>query len=1106
MNDVGKWLGDLGLRQYAEAFAAQDIDGSVLSELTDADLEKLGVGSLGHRKRLLKAIAALQANSADPRLAATSTQPEGVAASSAPSSAAVSPSTAGQTAERRQLTVMFCDLVGSTALSGQLDPEDLQQVIGGYHSAVAGVVAPYEGHVAQFLGDGVLVYFGYPRAHEDDPIRAVRAALEVIKTVEKLRPHGDTELQTRIGIATGPVVVGQIGAGTPAAEQSATGETPNLAARLQGQAQPGEIVLSDETRKLVGAAFELQSLGKLDLKGIALPVGAWRITGESRAASRFEAQHSQGLTGFVGRDSEVSMLLERWAMARDGEGQVVLLSGEAGIGKSRIMQTLRERLHAEPNTTVLLQGSPYFANSALYPVAQALERMAGVVAADSSDLRIAKLEQGLGRQCVVLEPESFGQVLRVLGLPDGGRVAAGQTPQQGKALTLSALIELLLGLAKTKPVLFLIEDAHWIDPTTEELLTLALDRLREASVLIMVTCRPEYVPSWGNPSHLTKLTLNRLGHKQCAALIQAVTGGKSVPAEVLAEIVRKTDGIPLFVEELTKTVVESGLLHETAAGYELKGPLPALAIPSSLKDSLMARLDRLAPAKEVAQLGAAIGREFSHRLLVAIMSAAADGLNEALDELVRAELVFRRGAAPDAIYTFKHALVRDTAYNSMVRSQRVLCHRQIAAAIEQTEPETAAAHPELLAHHHQEAGEARRAWPLWVRAGDAAAAKGANSEAAKHYFAALALLGSPGESIGSDDDRLAILSKRGEALMNSDGFAATSTLACMNETTQVAERLGRLDDHVAALVVAGPATMYAKGRFRAAVEVMEGFTASQVASLLPRNRVRYLCFLGIACFLLGDLERSWAMLDETRRLDDLDPSTSAYAIGGAVPAMVIRAYLARNRAIAGDIPRVLSLVEDMQVLAAREKHPPTVAWAMQMNAWAALLAGRPNEGERYASEAIEFGQRFGLRTRVGNARVSLGRAQILLHDVEGGIQNARDGLLLWRETGGLFHCSEYAALIASSLVEVGRSDAALEFIEYGEKVQAECDERFFVPELKRLRGCWLESQGDFAGARAAFDAALTGARAMGAGMFEASALRDLARLSITNGSSQSPVA
>lgn len=435
----------------------------------------------------------------------------------------------------------------------------------------------------------------------------------------------------------------------------------------------------------------------------------------------------------------------------------------------------------------------------------------------------------------------------------------------------------------------------------------------------------------------------------------------------------------------------------------------------------------------------------------------------------------------------------------------MLRHRQIAAAIEQTEPQTATSHPELLAHHYKEAGEARLAWPLWVRAGDAAAAKGANSEAAKHYLAALALIGSPGESIGSDDDRLAILFKRGEALMNSDGYAASSTLACMNEATGLAAKLGRLDDHIAALGLAMP-VMYAKGHFRAAVRVLEGLTDSQVASLLPHNRVRYLIFLGIASFHLGELERSWIILEEARRLDDIDPSTSAYPTGGVAPAILIRAYSARNRAIAGDIPRAVSLVDDMQVLAAREKHPPTVAWAMQVKAWVALLARRPSDSERYARESIEFAQRFGLRTRVGTSQISLGRAQILLHDVEGGIQTARDGLLLWREAGGLFHCSEYAGLIALSLVKVGRSDAALEFIEYGEKVQAECDERFYGPELKRLRGCWLESQGDFAGARVAFDAALAGARQMGAGMFEASALRDLARLSTTIGGGQSPVA
>ncbi|HSW25402.1 MAG TPA: adenylate/guanylate cyclase domain-containing protein, partial [Burkholderiaceae bacterium] len=639
---------------------------------------------------------------------------------------------------------MFCDLVGSTALSSRLDPEDLQQFIRTYHATVVAAAAPYAGHIAQFLGDGVLMYFGYPQAHEDEAARAVRSALSIVKALKTQRFHGDTELQTRIGIATGRVVIGEIGAGTAAAERSASGETPNLAARLQAHAKPGEIVLADDTRKLLGESFALESLGRLELKGFAAPEVAWRVLGERTAATRFEAQHMQGLVEFIGRDSEVALLLERWALARDGEGQVVLLSGEAGIGKSRVCQTLRDRLAGEAVATVLLQCSPYFSSSALFPVVQHLERTAGMLPADSPEVRAKKLERLAG----VLPPVSLGCLLRLVGLPDGGRSRpGGGSPQEEKVHTLEALLELLQRLSEQQPVLFLVEDAHWIDASTEEFIAQVAQRLRDTRVLLLVTCRSEHTPSWTNVSQLTRHSLNRLSNKQCTALVNALTAGKALPAEVLAEIIRRTDGIPLFVEELTKTVLQSGLLEDAPSGqppgYQLRGPLSALAIPATLQDSLMARLDRHAPVKEVAQVGAVIGREFGHRLMAKVLSAMPPPmLDAALDDLVRSELVFRRGTPPDATYSFKHALVRDTAYDSMLKSQRVLRHRQIAEALEQADRDAATTQPELLATHHQEGGNPAAALRYWQLAGDQAMARSAAREAATHYQAAVALLAS----------------------------------------------------------------------------------------------------------------------------------------------------------------------------------------------------------------------------------------------------------------------------------------------------------------------------------------------------------------------------
>lgn len=688
-------------------------------------------------------------------------------------------------AERRQLTVMFCDLVGSTALATRLDPEDWQALVRSYHGAVAAAVTPFEGHVAQLLGDGALVYFGYPRAHEDDAQRAVRAALAVIAAVAALKPQADLALQTRIGIATGLVVVGAIGEGTPAAEQSASGETPNLAARLQAAAAPGEIVVSAPTRKLLGAAFVLGALGPHSLKGFAEPVPAWRVRGEGGHASRFEAQHERELNAIIGRDSELALLLERWALARDGEAQVVLLSGEAGIGKSRIAQALRDRLADEPHTAVVLQCSPYFSGSALHPVVQHLQRAAGFENADAPPERRGKLER-LGS---TLAPEWLGALLRTMGLHDAEHASENvQSPQHQKTQTLRALVELLRASATRHPILLLVEDAHWIDPTTEELLALLFDQLRGSRLLTLVTCRPEYTAAFGSPAHMTRHTLNRLGQRQSAALIDAVALGKSLPAEVQAEILRKTDGVPLFVEELTKTVLQSGLLEDSPQGYRLTQALPELAIPSTLADSLMARLDRLSAAKGVAQAGAAIGREFSHRLLARVMHSETTTLDTALTELIDAGLLVRRGVAPDVSYQFKHALVRDTAYNSMLKSQRVLRHRQIADGLEQTEPDTVAAQPELLAHHFQEAGDKSRAIEEWTNAGHAAVAKGAHREAAQAFERSLGVLETVPETPQAMSQALAARIALGPLYFGLHG-ATQQVEHCYSAALTLAERL-----------------------------------------------------------------------------------------------------------------------------------------------------------------------------------------------------------------------------------------------------------------------------------------------------------------------------
>jgi class 3 adenylate cyclase len=595
--DIESWLRDLGLERHAQTFRDNEVDLEVLGDLTEADLEKLGI-PLGHRKKLLRAIAGRAA----PLVAAEPSRAE---------------------AERRQLTVMFVDLVGSTELSTRLDPEDMGAVIRAFQESCAVVVKRWGGHPAKFMGDGVLAYFGWPQAHEDDAERAVRAGLEFTRAVAGLTTPADVPLAARIGITTGPVLVGEVAGEGAAQEEVVVGETPNLAARLQALAEPGTVVVAAGTRRLLGGLFALADLGPVRLKGFSAALAAFRVEGEGPTEGRFEALRGGHLTPLMGREHELAILLARWAWAKEGDGQVVLLAGEPGIGKSRLIQALREELSAEPQVVLSHFCSPYHTNSALHPIIGQLERAAGLAPDDEPEGRLAKLEALLDPATDQLD-EAVPLLAALLGIPAGDRYPAlNLSPQRQKQRTLEVLIEQLAGLARQRPVIDLYEDLHWCDPSTLELLDLLVARVRRLPVLVVLSYRPEFNPPWGGQAHVTTLPLNRLGRRQGAAMVARLAGGKALPDEVLAQIVAKTDGVPLFVEELTKTVLESGLLRDRGDRYELSGPLPPLAIPTTLHDSLMARLDRLAPVKDVAQIGAVIGREFDHELLAAVAAMPA---------------------------------------------------------------------------------------------------------------------------------------------------------------------------------------------------------------------------------------------------------------------------------------------------------------------------------------------------------------------------------------------------------------------------------------------------------------------------------------------------
>ena len=705
MQQIAKWLEKLGLSEYADRFAENKIDVAVLPLLTDEDLKEIGI-PLGHRRKIFAAInqgaATIQKN--------TAVKPN----------PAVEPKTR-DAPERRYVTVLFSDLVGSTALSGRLDPEDLREVISAYQTCVAEVIARFGGFVAKYMGDGVLVYFGYPEAHEDDPERAVLAGLELVSAVASLTTH--SPLQTRVGIASGLVVVGDLIGRGASQEQAIVGKTPNLAARLQNLAAPNTVVIAESTRKLLGDLFEYQNLGPKDLKGIDGPTQAWAVMRPSSLESRFEALHTSGLTQLVGRQEELELLLRRWWKVTEGEGQVVLLSGEPGIGKSRLIAALSERLATEPHARLRYFCSPQHTDSALYPIINQLERAASFTHDDNARTKLDKLDGLLARSFTPATDAAL--FAELLSLPNDGRYPITEmAPQQRRQRTLEGLINQIVALAEQSPVLMIVEDIHWVDPTTLEALGRGIDRIKTFGVLLIMTYRPEFEPPWLGRPYVAALTLNRLGEREIAYMIDRVRGNRALPDRIRQDIVERTDGIPLFVEEMTKAVLEAeseGAAERTAAAV----PPSVLAVPASLHASLLARLDRLGPGKEVAQIGAAIGREFSHALLAAVIAKPETELRSALDRLISAGLLFRQGMAPHAIYLFKHALVQDAAYGTLLRESRRALHARITEAIETSFSEIAENQPELLARHCTEAGLVEKAASLFGKAGQRSLARSA---------------------------------------------------------------------------------------------------------------------------------------------------------------------------------------------------------------------------------------------------------------------------------------------------------------------------------------------------------------------------------------------
>ena len=1001
--------------------------------------------------------------------------------------------------ERRQLTVMFCDLVGSTALAERLDPEELHQLLAQYQDTCAEVIHRCEGFIARYVGDGLLVYFGYPKAHEDDPQRAVRSGLGIVDAIKDLRTkftNPKVDLAVRIGITTGLVVAGDIGSGERREEKAIVGETPNLAARLQTLAKPNSVVIGASTQRLVEGLFDCDDLGSQELKGVSQPVTVYRVRAESGAPSRFEAQAARGLTPLVGREGEISLLLKRWEQAKDGEGQVLLLSGEAGIGKSRLVRGFRERIEAEPHNRMLYYGSPYHRNSALHPVIDQLERALRFEKDDSATRRLDKLDavlSSLGLPVAQYVP----LVARLLALPADDRYPVSELdPEQLKKKTLEALLVIIQTMSAQRPVLMVVEDAHWIDPSTLEFIGLLMQQLQSSRLFLLITVRPEFESPWSTHGQIVSLTLSRLGRKESTALIAKLTKGKALPNEVLDQIVDRTDGVPLFIEELTKTVLESDLLQDAGDRYTLPAPLPAPAIPASLQDSLMARLDHLGSAKEIAQLAATLGRSFEYKLLAAVSPLDQRELDNALSRLVQAGLIYQRGLPPDLTYEFKHALVQDTAYQSLLKTTRQQHHQHIAHVLEEKFPETAEDEPELLAHHYTEAGLAEPATRYWQRAGVRASERSANHEAIAHLETALKLADELPRSPARDRQQLAVLIALGPALMAIKGQGASEADLVYRRARELCETVGEPAQQLA--VTWGQWILYLNRtqleKARELTEQLLSIAEKQANSEARLQAHHAACVTFVA---LDELSSARSHAERGLAVYNIDEHRSqAFHFGGHDPGVCCACHAALALWCLGYVDQALERVNEAVKLAEELSQSASLAHAHLFTTRIHQFRQEPRLTQAHAEALITSCAEQGFAEGLAAGRILRGWALANEGESDTGIEEMRCGLNEWRATGPRVRYVYHLALLADAYRQTAERAHGLRAVEEALTVASETGERFWEPELYRLKGelLLLSTREAMNEAQACCDRAIELARTRGAKSLELRAATSLARL------------
>ncbi|HMG80308.1 MAG TPA: adenylate/guanylate cyclase domain-containing protein, partial [Xanthobacteraceae bacterium] len=1049
MSDLRDWLRSNKIEQYADAFEANDIDLDILPELSERDLEQLGL-SLGNRRRLLKAIA------------------ERGAAKLKPSDAEATE--ASGDAERRQVTVLFCDMVGSTALSGTVDPELLGALIRRYQDAVAGAIGRFGGFVAKFMGDGVLAYFGFPRAFEDAAERAIRAAINVLAEVAGIELPDGTRVQARVGIATGLVVVGEIVGSGAAQERAIVGETPNLAARLQALAAPDTILVSEATQNLLGGLFELESTGEHELKGFARPVPAWRVVGEAAVESRFAASRAGRDLPMVGRAHEMGLMLDRWRLARGGEGQIVTVIGEAGIGKSRAIEALRAALAGEPHARIHLQGSPYYSDSALFPVIKHLSRAAHFAAADSAAVRIEKLRAAFAQR-VASDAAALPLLAELLSIPaDGLAPLPSLTPAQRKATTIALLVDEIVRLGETEPVLLVLEDAHWVDATTLELMTQLADSIGRARLLAVVTARPDFAAPWQTRPHSTLLSLGRLGRADCARLVAGVAASEDLSAETVAAILDKTDGIPLFAEEFTRSILESA--GEAAA-----------TVPATLKDLLMARLDRLGAAREVAQIAAVVGRQFPFAILDAVVPRGGAALEAALTDLVAAGILLPEGRGLERGFSFKHALLRDAAYDSLLLTRRREWHERTARAVEERFPELAASEPEVLAYHFAEAGLPAPACDYRMRAGDRAASRSAYQEAVAHFSAGLKAAEALPASADRTRHQLDFLLKLGPALIVTRGMGSPEVEDAYRRAAEMGEATG--DE---------PATFKAKWGLWLNANIRRKTAlardrADELLALAERSGDGDLMLEAHHCrwstaFFRGDVA---ATLKDCRigiaTYDIARHRHLGHAFGGHDPGVCAEVCSVMALQMAGDKTDAVRAGARGLALAEALDHPNTLAHALHNIAIGHQLAGDRDGVYAAASRAVALAQKFGLTQWRANSLLQTAWAIA----VGAGIADAAhlvDAEIVSATASGPLP-QYFIGLAAEVLLGAGRAADALAHLDRAIAGIDEPGVGFYVPEIYRLRGeCLLTlGRGNKDEARRAFATARDSARRQGAVIF-----------------------